>query len=227
MQRNKTIAYSEDDLYDDEDDYAEEESTEYSEEDKLNFASLTPVVRAEIEEAGLQARDREIEDALWNYYWDVGKSVGYLKNAKQPKKGAGGGEGKKDGKTGTGKAKSRFDEAAERSKGVGVAGGVAGGELELLLNSCLGGEDWREGGVCVMRKANVVPEGRGGLYTSLYISGHMLTSSKQKAHPNLPRLPHPGSQTSRGRTSPPISRATSSLQKPACRAQGSSAGLPN
>ena len=108
MQRVKNIDYDDDDVYSDEDEYAEEEQSGYSAEDKDNFASLTPVVRAELDEAGVPATTKQIEDALWHYYWDVGKSVAYLKNSKtpQPPKQQ---EVKKD------KPKSKFDEAAEQS----------------------------------------------------------------------------------------------------------------
>lgn len=75
--RVKDISYDEDDVYSDQDDYVEPEE-EYTADDKQNFATLTPVVRAHLEEAGLQASDRQIEDALWHYYWDVSKSVEYL-----------------------------------------------------------------------------------------------------------------------------------------------------
>jgi elongation factor 1 alpha-like protein len=102
MQRVKNIGYDEDDLYDD-DDYAEEEQG-YSAEDRDNFANLTPVVRAELEEAGVQTSDKQIEDALWHYYWDVGKSVAYLKGARKPEP-----EAKKE------KPKSKFDEAAQKN----------------------------------------------------------------------------------------------------------------
>lgn len=105
MQRVKNIDYDEDDLYDDEDDFAEEEPV-HTAEDRENFATLTPVVRAELEEAGLQASDRDIHDALWHYFWDVGRSVIYLKNTKQPK--APQQDQRKE------KPKSKFDEAAER-----------------------------------------------------------------------------------------------------------------
>ena len=108
MQRVKNIEYNEDDLYsEEEDDYAEEDH-EYSAEDKDNFATLTPVVRAELDEAGLQASDREIADALWHYYWDVGKSAAYLKNSRTPRQTQQPAQKK-------GKAKSKFDQAAEKS----------------------------------------------------------------------------------------------------------------
>lgn len=119
--RVKDVGYDDDDVddyYSDEDgDYAAggDGGDEYTAEDRENFATLTPVVKAELQEAGLQASDREVEDALWNYYWDVGKSVNYLKNAKQPKT--------QPIKTAPKeKAKSKFDEAQERSKA------MAGGE---------------------------------------------------------------------------------------------------
>lgn len=122
MHRVKRVEYDEDDLYSEEEDNQVNEEEEYSPEDRANFANLIPVVRAELQEAGLQASDREIEDSLWHYYWDVGKSVSYLKNTRTPrtenggakrKEGGGGGGGKK----GEGKAKTKFDLAAERNAG--------------------------------------------------------------------------------------------------------------
>ena len=82
MHRVKKIEYDDDEFYsEDEEGYAEE-GGEYTTEDRENFATYTPVVRAEVEEAGLQATDKEIEDALWHYYWDVSKSV--AKNSSDP-----------------------------------------------------------------------------------------------------------------------------------------------
>ena len=108
--RVKDIDYDEDDLYSgDEDDYDNAGGDGLTEEDKENFATLTPVVRAELDEAGLQVETKEIEDALWHYFWDVGKSVTYLKNAKQPKKTATKTPPVKE------KAKSKFDQAQEES----------------------------------------------------------------------------------------------------------------
>ncbi|KAF2211491.1 hypothetical protein CERZMDRAFT_112581 [Cercospora zeae-maydis SCOH1-5] len=103
MQRVKNVSYDEDDLYSDDDEYAGEQD-EFTAEDKENFATLAPVVRAELEEADITVTTKQIEDALWHYYWDVGKSVAYLKNLgtpQQPKQQ----EGKKD------KPKTKFDEA--------------------------------------------------------------------------------------------------------------------
>lgn len=108
MQRVKNVDYDEDELYDEEeqDVYGEEEQG-YTAEDRSNFATLTPVVRAEIEEAGLQASDSQIEEALWHYYWDVGKSVAYLKNARTPRN--------TSAPTKKEKSLSKFDQAAQQS----------------------------------------------------------------------------------------------------------------
>jgi elongation factor 1 alpha-like protein len=109
--RVKDIDYDEDDMYSgDEGDYDNAGGDELSAEDKHNFAELTPVVRAELDEAGLQIENKEIEDALWHYFWDVGKSVTYLKNAKQPKTPA-----TKTPPVVKEKAKSKFDQAQEES----------------------------------------------------------------------------------------------------------------
>ncbi|WPG98314.1 Hypothetical protein R9X50_00110200 [Acrodontium crateriforme] len=117
MQRVKNLDYDSDDLYsDDENDYDNDnDQTEtYSAEDKHNFSTLTPVVRAELEEADVnvseEISDKDIHDSLWFYYWDVEKCVAYLKNGKGGKKG--GGEKVKEVKT---KTKSKFELAAERS----------------------------------------------------------------------------------------------------------------
>ena len=106
MQRVKKVDYVDDDLYSDEEAYPEEEQG-YTDEDRENFATHTPIVRAELEEAGLQVRDVEIEEALWHYYWDVGKTVAYLKNVKTPQ--AQQVSAKKP------KPKSKFDQAAEKN----------------------------------------------------------------------------------------------------------------
>ncbi|KAK1814273.1 hypothetical protein LTR12_011318 [Friedmanniomyces endolithicus] len=113
MQRVKNVDYDEDELYDDDDEYGEEAET-YSQDDRANFAALTPVVRADLEEVGSQASDKEIQDALWNYYWDVAKAVTYLKNNRTPKP-------QQQTFKKQEKPKSKFDEAAERSvKGLGT-----------------------------------------------------------------------------------------------------------
>lgn len=120
--RVKDIDYDEDDLYSgDEEEYDNAGGDGLTEEDKENFATLTPVVRAELDEAGLQVENKEIEDALWHYFWDVGKSVTYLKNAKQPKTSATKTPPVKE------KAKSKFDQAQEESAK------KSGGEFAVLF----------------------------------------------------------------------------------------------
>jgi elongation factor 1 alpha-like protein len=108
--RVKDIEYDEDDMYSgDEEDYDNAGGDGFTDEDRENFSTLTPVVRAELDEAGFHVENKEIEDALWHYFWDVGKSVTYLKNAKQPKTPAAKTQPTKE------KAKSKFDLAQEDS----------------------------------------------------------------------------------------------------------------
>lgn len=143
MQRNKTISYDEDDLYDD--DYAnEDEPIEYSTEDLDNFASLTPVVRAALEEGGLKASDREIEEGLWESYWDVAEAVGYVRGLIRGREGKGKHDGTENGSGKKQKVGSRFDEAAQRSQAVG--GGTGGGGELICFLFASGGENerWRE-----------------------------------------------------------------------------------
>lgn len=109
MQRVKNIDYDEDDVYSDDGEYGEDEGG-YTQEDKDNFANLTPVVRAELDEAGVPSTTAQIEEALWHYYWDVGKSVAYLKNARTPRQPQ---EQQQTAKKE--KPKSKFDEAAAQS----------------------------------------------------------------------------------------------------------------
>jgi elongation factor 1 alpha-like protein len=69
-----------DDLYDDLDDYEEdqEEAETLTAEDKEKLRLGTLQVREAL--AGVPASDNEIQDALWHYYYDVGKSVTYIKS---------------------------------------------------------------------------------------------------------------------------------------------------
>ncbi|KAM0723751.1 hypothetical protein Q7P37_000741 [Cladosporium fusiforme] len=108
--RVKDIDYDDDDIYSgDEEEYDNTGDDGLTAEDRQNFSTLTPVVRAELDEAGVQAENKEIEDALWHYFWDVGKSVTYLKNAKQPKTPSAKSVTPKE------KPKSKFDQAQEKS----------------------------------------------------------------------------------------------------------------
>ncbi|KAF2239740.1 hypothetical protein EV356DRAFT_499952 [Viridothelium virens] len=81
--RVKDIAYDADDVedYDDDDDYAQDE--ELSPEDQEQMRQGKIKVREALGNA-YSVPDREIEDALWNYYYDISKTVSYLKDQFQP-----------------------------------------------------------------------------------------------------------------------------------------------
>jgi len=134
MQRVKNVDYDEDDLYSDEEEPYGEAEEVHSTEDREQFATLTPVVRAELEEAGIQVSNKEIEDALWHYYWDVGKSVSYLKNARAPKP-------QQTAKKEKEKPKSKFDEAAAKS-----AEQAGEWEFSLAVGRRRGMGHWRQPG---------------------------------------------------------------------------------
>lgn len=111
MHRVKAVGYDADDLYSDgEDDYAEQPELTF--EDRDNFATLTPVVRAELEEAGLEASNKEIEDVLWDAYWDVAQTVSQIKDVKAKRLRQ---QQEQAVKKAQGKPKSKFELAAERS----------------------------------------------------------------------------------------------------------------
>ncbi|XPS95805.1 hypothetical protein M3J09_005086 [Ascochyta lentis] len=122
MQRTRNVGYDDDDLYDDDDYYEEEEAEPMSADDKEQMRVSTASAREALGSAGSNISDAQIQEALWHYYYDVGKSVSYLKNkfaappaAPTPKPEA---QPKKD------KATSRFDQAA--SAAVEKAPGPAG-----------------------------------------------------------------------------------------------------
>ncbi|KAF2633989.1 hypothetical protein BU25DRAFT_486965 [Macroventuria anomochaeta] len=106
MQRTRNVGYDDDDLYDDDDYYEEEEAEVMSADDKEQMRISTISTREALGSAGSNISDAQIQEALWHYYYDVGKSVSYLKNkfaAPAPKQEA---QPKKE------KATSRFDQAA-------------------------------------------------------------------------------------------------------------------
>jgi elongation factor 1 alpha-like protein len=79
--RIKAVALEEDyDDYDEDDaDQAEEGLTA---EDKEQLAAGTVAVRAELGD-DFPATDQEIQDSLWHYYYDITKTVTYLKSESQ------------------------------------------------------------------------------------------------------------------------------------------------
>ena len=65
--------------YDDYDDYEDGNNDELSPEDKEQMRQGTIKVRASLGPSDT-VTDKAIQDALWNYYYDVAKSVAYLKS---------------------------------------------------------------------------------------------------------------------------------------------------
>ncbi|KIX96399.1 uncharacterized protein Z520_07665 [Fonsecaea multimorphosa CBS 102226] len=85
--RVKSLALDEDD-YEDYEDYDDDYGdgggdNELSAEDKEQMQQGTSKVRAALGPA-FPATDSEIQEALWHYYYDVGKSVAYLRNKQKP-----------------------------------------------------------------------------------------------------------------------------------------------
>lgn len=110
--RTRNIDYDDDDIYDD-DDYYEEEAGEadagdgMTEDDKEQMRVGTIRVREALGDKSDFTSDEQIQEALWHYYYDIGKSVSYLKNklgVSEPKP-----EAPKQEKA---KTVSRFDQAA-------------------------------------------------------------------------------------------------------------------
>lgn len=91
--RVKDVGFDDDDLYDDDDEYYDEADNgaeEMSAEDQEQLRQGTVKVRQQLG-AEYNISDKAIHDALWNYYYDVSKTMSFLKNThksvqpKQPK----------------------------------------------------------------------------------------------------------------------------------------------
>jgi elongation factor 1 alpha-like protein len=80
--RAKNVDYDDDDYYSD-DEYFEDDSgaavPEMTEEDRESMRMGTARVREALD-SSVSVTDAQIEEALWHYYYDVGKSVSYLKS---------------------------------------------------------------------------------------------------------------------------------------------------
>ncbi|KAF3037411.1 Hsp70 suppressor, GTPase facilitates ribosomal subunit dissociation [Didymella keratinophila] len=105
MQRARNVDYDDDDIYDD-DYYEEEEAEPMSADDKEQMRISTISAREALGEAGGFITDAQIQEALWHYYYDVGKSVSYLKNKLAPAAPKQPAQPKKE------KTVSKFDQAA-------------------------------------------------------------------------------------------------------------------
>lgn len=80
--RAKNVDYDDDDIYDDysDEEYAGEgEGEGMSEEDRQQMAAGVVKVKEALGNE-YKVKEVDIQDALWNYYYDVGKSVTYLKS---------------------------------------------------------------------------------------------------------------------------------------------------
>ena len=81
--RVKTLDYNDDDLEYDEDDYDDGEGQdEVSPEDRESLRLGTIEVKKMLGPA-YQISDTEIQDALWNFYYDTTKTVNLLKGNSQ------------------------------------------------------------------------------------------------------------------------------------------------
>lgn len=77
--RVKSLDYDEDEYGYDDQGYADAGEDELSPEDKEQMRIGTAKVKEGLGST-YQIRDDEIQEALWHYYYDVGKSVTYLKS---------------------------------------------------------------------------------------------------------------------------------------------------
>lgn len=79
--RTRNVDYDDDDTYDDDDYYEEEEANGgMTDDDKEQMRIGTIRVREALGEFEAGVSDAQIQEALWHYYYDVAKSVSYLKN---------------------------------------------------------------------------------------------------------------------------------------------------
>ncbi|KAF2453715.1 elongation factor 1 alpha [Lineolata rhizophorae] len=109
--RVKDISYDEDDLdydYDEGDEYYEDEAGDdtLSPEDQEQMRVGTIKVREALGPS-ITATEKEIQDALWNYYYDVANSVKHIRSIKLPK------QTKPAEQPKPTKSESRFDQAAK------------------------------------------------------------------------------------------------------------------
>lgn len=75
--RMKTISYDDDDLEEEEDEGYDSEEQEYLEQ--CTASVLSQLREGTDAESPVTASREEVQEALWHYYNDVGKAVGYLR----------------------------------------------------------------------------------------------------------------------------------------------------
>lgn len=114
--RVKDVSYDDDDLDDYDDTYEDEPHTSaLSTEDEEQMRTGTVSVRQGLGDVADFTTDKEIQDALWYYYYDVEKSVAYLRKQKVPEepRETQPQEERKQKQT----AGTRFEQAAEKAQG--------------------------------------------------------------------------------------------------------------
>jgi elongation factor 1 alpha-like protein len=124
--RARNVDYDDDDTYDDDDEYFEEESGDgMTEDDKEQMRLGTIRVREALGEFEAGVSDAQIQESLWHYYYDVAKTVSYLKNRL-------GGVPTPKETTKKEKAISKFDQAASAA---GQNAPIAAGKYTHTHNS--------------------------------------------------------------------------------------------
>ncbi|KAF2670177.1 hypothetical protein BT63DRAFT_424128 [Microthyrium microscopicum] len=84
--RAKNVAYDDlDDTFDDEEYYSEDQEEELSPEDEAQMHEGTLKVKAALG-SDFPVTDREIRDALWNFFYDIDQSVAHLKSLRKTNK---------------------------------------------------------------------------------------------------------------------------------------------
>lgn len=78
-QRAKNVDYDDDEMYSDEDYDEGAEGDGMTDEDREQMRIGTINVRKELG-PGVKVTDAQIQEALWHYYYDVAKSVSYIKS---------------------------------------------------------------------------------------------------------------------------------------------------
>lgn len=112
IHRVKNISYD----YDEHNDYADEGEEELEPEDVEQLKAGTVAVREELG-TDFPVSEKEIQGALWHYYYDIGKSVAYLKNRKRPVS---------QSKQAKQKQTSRFDHAVNAAASKAQSGNLNG-----------------------------------------------------------------------------------------------------
>jgi hypothetical protein len=82
--RVKDIEYDDDGYDSYGDDYKSEGADELTEDDKLQLQEGAAKVKSLLG-SDVAVTDKQIQDALWYYFYDIEKSVTFLKNVKKPK----------------------------------------------------------------------------------------------------------------------------------------------